>query len=76
MTSSQALVGLAEDMVAGRPTTPSGATPPNLYDRQISFLPPVVLDAVPPGSHFGGVVQDVPEGASFTVNDTVQVKFR
>uniref|UniRef100_A0A7S0RPR3 Neutral ceramidase n=1 Tax=Chlamydomonas leiostraca TaxID=1034604 RepID=A0A7S0RPR3_9CHLO len=57
----QALTGLAADMVAGRPTPPTAVRPPDLLDKQLSLLPPVVLDAVPPGSHFGDVTEDVRE---------------
>ena len=38
--------------------SPKGPTPPNLLDKQLSFLPPVVFDHAPFGSKFGDVVVD------------------
>lgn len=58
----QELIRLARDMMAGRPSA-SGPPPPNLHSQQISLLPGVAFDAVPPGSSFGEVVQQVgPQG--------------
>ena len=35
-----------------------GPNPPNLVDKQLSFLPPVIFDRAPFGSHFGNVITD------------------
>jgi neutral ceramidase len=64
---------MAAAMVAGQPV-PSAVQPPDLSKRQISLLPPVVLDAVPPGSKFGAVVKDV--RGSYQAGDTVSATFR
>lgn len=72
----QEFVRLAQDMVAGKPSPPSKVTPPDLEPHQISLLPPVVLDAVPPGSHFGEVVTDVEGGRQYKPGDTVTATFR
>jgi neutral ceramidase len=65
---------LAGDMMSGRPTA-SGPTPPNMIHKQWSFLPPVVIDTAPIGSHFGAVIQDVKQ-APYQAGETVEVKFQ
>eukprot|EP00128_Syssomonas_multiformis_P011758 Colp12_sorted_trinity150504_noHs@10555 len=47
--------------------------PPNLLDKQWSFVPPVVVDEPPLGKHFGTVAHDV--AASYKRGDTVTVSF-
>ena len=37
---------------------PGGPTPPNLIDKQLSFLPGVIFDRAPIGSYFGKVTED------------------
>nr|QOL01216.1 putative extracellular protein TR9_024 [Trebouxia lynnae] len=70
----QEFLRLADDMAGGRPTD-SGPTPPNMIKNQWSFLPPVVIDTAPIGSHFGTVVHDVLK-TPYHVNDTVTVTFQ
>lgn len=65
---------LADDMMQGKPTE-SGPTPPNMIRNQWSFLPPVIIDTAPIGSHFGAVTQDVLK-APYHVDDTVTVTFQ
>lgn len=65
---------LADDMMQGRPTE-SGPTPPNMIKNQWSFLPPVIIDTAPIGSHFGSVTHDVLK-TPYHVNDTVSVTFQ
>ncbi|KAI8521297.1 Neutral ceramidase [Branchiostoma belcheri] len=50
-----------------------GPSPPNLLSRQLSFLPPVVLDTTPLFTHFGEVIADA--GSSYHTNETVSVRF-
>jgi hypothetical protein len=43
-------------------TLPVGPSPPDLYSKQISLLPPVIEDSVPvtfPLTHFGDVKEQV-----------------
>lgn len=72
----QAVLGLVGDMLANRTTPAPTAQPPDLLPRQLSFLPPVVLDAVPPGSHFGQVTQDVAADRQYKPEDIVTATFR
>eukprot|EP01018_Ginkgo_biloba_P019684 Gb_04890 [translate_table: standard] len=53
----------------------AGPLPPDLLDKQISLLPPVVVDMTPPGVKFGDVKQDVPQNASYKKEDIVEVTF-
>ncbi|KAL3624008.1 Neutral ceramidase 1 [Castilleja foliolosa] len=52
-----------------------GPQPPNLLDKQISLLTPVVMDATPIGSNFGDVSLDVPKNSTFKRGDKVTVIF-
>eukprot|EP01018_Ginkgo_biloba_P019727 Gb_09001 [translate_table: standard] len=74
---------LAKSMVEGTEVN-AGPSPPDLLDKQISFLPPVVVDMTPVGVKFGDVKQDVkfvdvkqdaPKNDSHTKGDTVEVTF-
>ncbi|CAA0816862.1 Neutral/alkaline non-lysosomal ceramidase [Striga hermonthica] len=66
---------LASALVSGKPVE-RGPQPPDLLDKQISLLTPVVVDATPPGVKFGDVSSDVPENSTFTRgNDNVTVIF-
>lgn len=38
---------------------PPGPSPPDLLSKQLTFLPPVLFDGVPPFTEFGDVVKDV-----------------
>ncbi|XP_078658590.1 neutral ceramidase B-like isoform X2 [Branchiostoma floridae x Branchiostoma belcheri] len=63
---------LAQDMVMGSDID-IGPSPPNLLSRQLSFLPPVVLDTTPLFTHFGEVITDA--GSAYHTNETVSVRF-
>lgn len=56
-------------------TVEPGPQPPDLLDRQISLLPPVVLDATPPGWNFGDTKTDVPPNSTFKRGEMVSVTF-
>ncbi|GAV74492.1 Ceramidase_alk domain-containing protein [Cephalotus follicularis] len=49
--------------------------PPNLLDKQISLLTPVVMDTTPAGVNFGDVITDVPHNATYKTGDIVTVVF-
>ncbi|KAH7314758.1 hypothetical protein KP509_21G019100 [Ceratopteris richardii] len=53
-----------------------GPSPPDLLDKQIELLPGVVLDAIPPGSHFGNVIDDVPAEGTFNKGDIITARFQ
>lgn len=54
-----------------------GPQPPDLLDKQLSFLPPVMMDTTPFGDSFGDVISDVPKNLSLKRgNDQVTVVFR
>lgn len=65
---------LATAFMSGQPI-PEGPQPPNLLNKQISFLTPVVVDATPVGKKFGDVSTDVPKNSTFKRGDTVTVVF-
>ncbi|KAL6990444.1 Neutral ceramidase 1 [Sarracenia purpurea var. burkii] len=65
---------LATALITGQPVEP-GPQPPDLLDKQISFLTPVVMDATPSGVKFGDVHTDVPQNSTFRRGDTVTVIF-
>ncbi|MCO5567925.1 hypothetical protein L7F22_021621 [Adiantum nelumboides] len=52
-----------------------GSFPPQLLDKQLEFLPPVVVDSTPSGSSFGDPIEDIPANSSYTKGDIVMVKF-
>lgn len=56
-------------------TMEPGPEPPDLLDRQISLLPPVILDATPPGVNFGDVKADIPLNSTFRRGDLASVTF-
>ncbi|XVF55141.1 hypothetical protein PTKIN_Ptkin06aG0012500 [Pterospermum kingtungense] len=64
---------LAAALINGGSIEP-GPQPPDLLDKQISLLPPVVLDATPPGVNFGDVKDDVPN-STFKRGDMVSATF-
>lgn len=66
-------VRLVGAMLSGEPVT-SAAQPEDLHARQISLLPPVVVDATPLGSRFGDVVLDAEP--AYAPGGQVVVKFR
>ncbi|KAF5953675.1 hypothetical protein HYC85_006531 [Camellia sinensis] len=53
----------------------AGPQPPDLLDKQISLLTPVVIDMTPIGVNFGDVKIDVPSNSTFKRGDTVTVTF-
>lgn len=53
----------------------AGPQPPDLLDKQISFLTPVVMDGCPRGANFGDCCTDVPQNSTFKRGDTVTVTF-
>lgn len=65
---------LAIAMVNGE-VVDAGPSPPDLLDKQISLLPPVIVDMTPLGVSFGDVKQDVPKNASYMKEDIVEVIF-
>ncbi|KAI4305113.1 hypothetical protein L6164_028499 [Bauhinia variegata] len=65
---------LATALINGRPVEP-GPQPPDLLGKQISLLPPVVVDATPIGVGFGDVRSDVPKNSTFKRGDMVTVSF-
>lgn len=64
---------LAKLMLEGK-NVDSELSPPDLLDKQISFLTPVVFDLTPHGVKFGDVKQDVLKTAH-RKGDTVEVTF-
>ncbi|KAL7124830.1 hypothetical protein ABFS83_14G075100 [Erythranthe nasuta] len=65
---------LASALVSGK-TVDSGPPLPNLLDKQISLLTPVVMDATPIGVNFGDVSSDVAKNSTFKKGDNVTVVF-
>ncbi|OMO97418.1 hypothetical protein COLO4_14630 [Corchorus olitorius] len=65
---------LAAALINGATVEP-GPQPPDLLNKQISLLTPVVLDATPLGVSFGDVKEDVPSNSSFKQGDVVSVTF-
>ncbi|GAB2242991.1 hypothetical protein Droror1_Dr00019766 [Drosera rotundifolia] len=63
---------LASALVRKQPVEP-GPLPPDLLDKQMGFLAPVVLDMTPPGVNFGNVHTDVPKNTTFNKGDMVSV---
>jgi neutral ceramidase len=63
---------LAESIIMNT-TLPAGATPRNLSEHQISFIPPVIVDMAPIGKHFGALHQDAQ--SAYSVGDLVEVIF-
>ncbi|KAJ0986260.1 hypothetical protein J5N97_004616 [Dioscorea zingiberensis] len=55
---------LASALATGQ-NIPAGPQPPDLLNKQISLLPPVVIDSTPNGVNFGDVSTDVPQNSTF-----------
>lgn len=70
----QEFTKLAKALVNGKPVEP-GPQPPDLLDKQISLLTPVVVDATPIGVNFGDVSSDVPKNSTFKRGGMVTVTF-
>ncbi|XP_020584682.1 neutral ceramidase-like [Phalaenopsis equestris] len=65
---------LAAALLSGK-NLPPGPQPPDLLDKQISLLPPVVVDSAPAGRHFGDISGDVPANSTFKRGDVVAATF-
>ncbi|KAL3850107.1 hypothetical protein ACJIZ3_011989 [Penstemon smallii] len=65
---------LASSLVKGH-SVESGPQPPDLLNKQISLLPPVIVDATPIGVKFGDLSLDVPKNSTFKRGDNVTVVF-
>ncbi|XVE59360.1 hypothetical protein DITRI_Ditri05aG0040200 [Diplodiscus trichospermus] len=65
---------LANALVKGQPVE-TGPQPPDLLNKQISLLTPVVMDATPAGRNFGDVSTNVPANSTFKRGSTVTVVF-
>ncbi|XP_062171476.1 neutral ceramidase 1-like [Alnus glutinosa] len=65
---------LASAIITGQPVEP-GPQPPDLLEKQISLLTPVVMDATPRGVNFGDVSSDVPKNSTFKRGNLVTVTF-
>ncbi|KAK8965664.1 Neutral ceramidase [Platanthera guangdongensis] len=65
---------LASALLTGE-SIPPGPPPPDLLNKQIGLLPPVVVDATPAGVNFGDVSGDVPVNSTFKRGDTVAATF-
>ncbi|XP_010509237.1 PREDICTED: neutral ceramidase [Camelina sativa] len=65
---------LATALVNGQ-TLPRGPQPPDLLDKQISLLSPVVVDSTPLGVSFGDVKADVPPKSTFRRGQQVNATF-
>uniref|UniRef100_A0A7N0TGM2 Neutral ceramidase n=2 Tax=Kalanchoe fedtschenkoi TaxID=63787 RepID=A0A7N0TGM2_KALFE len=70
----QEFTKLATALIKGQPTQP-GPQPPDLLDKQISLLTPVVMDATPLGVKFGDVSSDVPANSTFKRGQMVTASF-
>ncbi|KAL4296728.1 hypothetical protein GQ457_12G028270 [Hibiscus cannabinus] len=65
---------LASSLIKGQPVEP-GPQPPDLLNKQIGLLPPVVMDSTPLGINFGDVSSDVPANSTFKRGSMVTVVF-
>nr|GEW65234.1 neutral ceramidase-like [Tanacetum cinerariifolium] len=74
-TYSQYVTTFEEYQIQRYEKVEPGPQPPNLLDKQISLLTPVVMDATPLGSSFGDCKTDVPPGSIFKRGDVVTVMF-
>lgn len=65
---------LASALITDQAVEP-GPLPPDLLDKQIGFLPPVVVDMTPAGVNFGDVSSDIPKNSTFKRGDMVTATF-
>ncbi|KAF5470478.1 hypothetical protein F2P56_010991 [Juglans regia] len=65
---------LASAIISGK-AVEKGPQPPDLLDKQISLLTPVLIDETSSGVNFGDVSFDVPENSTFKKGDLVNVTF-
>ncbi|ONK62138.1 uncharacterized protein A4U43_C07F740 [Asparagus officinalis] len=61
--------------LAGGQRVPPGPQPPDLLDKQISLLPPVIVDATPFGVKFGDISTDIPQNSTFSRGSIVTATF-
>ncbi|GAB2274431.1 Neutral ceramidase 1 [Dionaea muscipula] len=66
---------LASALITSQAVEP-GPEPPDLLNKQLSFLPPVVFDMTPAGISFGDVRSDVPKNSTFERGEMVSVTFQ
>ncbi|KAD7477040.1 hypothetical protein R6Q59_006877 [Mikania micrantha] len=65
---------LASSLINDQPVE-AGPQPPDLLEKQIGLLTPVVMDATPLGASFGDCKSDVPPDSTFRQGDVVTVTF-
>ncbi|RZC92177.1 hypothetical protein C5167_000028 [Papaver somniferum] len=65
---------LATALISGLTVNP-GPQPPDLLNKQISLLTPVVVDFTPLGVKFGDVKTEIPQNSTFHRRDNVSVTF-
>ncbi|KAK7299873.1 hypothetical protein RJT34_10701 [Clitoria ternatea] len=65
---------LAQALISGQPVEP-GPQPPDLLNKQISLLTPVVMDTAPIGVSFGDCSSDVPKNSTVKRGDMVSATF-
>ncbi|XP_047312584.1 neutral ceramidase 1-like [Impatiens glandulifera] len=65
---------LAVALISGQAVI-AGPQPPDLLNKQISLLTPVLVDGTPSGVNFGDVSEDVPFNSTFRRGDKVTVVF-
>jgi len=65
---------LAGAIISSQPVE-AGPQPPDLLEKQISLLTPVVMDGTPRGVNFGDVSSDVPKNSTFKRGNLVTVSF-
>ncbi|KAF6160957.1 hypothetical protein GIB67_007598 [Kingdonia uniflora] len=70
----QEFTKLATALLSGK-SVETGPQPPDLLDKQIGLLTPVVADATPLGVNFGDVKSDVPRNSTFKKGGMVTVTF-
>ncbi|XP_020676863.1 neutral ceramidase 2 [Dendrobium catenatum] len=66
---------LASALLTDQNLHDQGPQPPDLLDKQISLLPPVIVDSTPSGLHFGDMSNDVPINSTFKRGDVVSATF-
>ncbi|KAI5074343.1 hypothetical protein GOP47_0010304 [Adiantum capillus-veneris] len=71
----QEFTKLATALAEGKAVDP-GPSPPNLLDKQVGFLPGVVMDAAPDNAEFGSVIKDIPVKGAFKGGDIVSARFQ
>ncbi|KAK4762835.1 hypothetical protein SAY86_008603 [Trapa natans] len=65
---------LAAAILSGQ-SVESGLQPPDLLNKQISLLTPVVVDGTPAGVKFGDIATDVPKNSTFKRGGLVKAEF-